>query len=181
MRLILLALMLLGTTAHAEWVTSSGYGKTFDEALQNAKQTCVEQIAGTFIVGESSVEQETYHSRIVQYNGGLITGYKLVSTHEANGLIEVRIHADVDARKVNNLIISNGANTTSDIPDKLKKSRDEFLKSQAMMTVLDDPAIAYAIEVGEIKYQNRGDLTDVTVQLKIVHSPKWLDDVRTFS
>jgi len=181
MRLILLALMLLGTTAHAEWVTSSGYGKTFDEALKNAKQISVEQIAGTFIVGESSVEQEIYRSRIVQYNGGLITRYELVSTHEADGLIEVRIHADVDTRKVNSLIIANGANTTSDMPDKLKKSRDEFHKSQAVMTVLDDPAIAYAIEVGEIKYQNRGDLTDVAVQLKIVHSPKWLDDVRTFS
>lgn len=181
MRYLCLAFLLYSLTAGAEVVTSSGYGKTFDEALQNAKTTCIEQVAGTFIIGESSVDQDVYHSRIAQYNGGLITRYTVLSTRESSGLIEIVINADVDTDKVNSMIVANGADIASDVAEKLEKSRDEHNKSQAIISALDVTSQAYTVQVGKITYRNRGDLTDVSVQLKLMHSPKWFDDVRVMA
>ena len=56
MRWLLLAAALLCQTAQAEEVTVTGYGTTVDEALQNAKTAAVEQVAGTFITGKSTLE-----------------------------------------------------------------------------------------------------------------------------
>jgi len=181
MRYLCLAILLYSLTAVAEEVTSAGYGKTFDEALQNAKTTCVEQVAGTFIVGESSIEGDVYHSHIAQYNGGLITRYTVQTTQENDGLIEVVIKADVDTDKVNSMIVANSAHVSSDVSGKLEKSRDEYNKTQEIITALDETSQAYTVQVGEITYRNRGDLTDVSVQLKLMHSTKWLDDVRVMA
>lgn len=168
-------------SAQANEVVSTGYGRTVDEAMQNAKTTAVEQIAGTFIVSQATVDTNSYRSRIDQFNAGLIKRYVVVSTRDADGLVEVVIKADVDTDKVNTILTSSGAEMPTDIPDKLAKSRDDFEKTKKIVDALDDPAQAFVVQVDKITYSNRGDLTDVEVQAQIVYSPKWYDDVRVMA
>ena len=46
------------------------------------------------------------------------------------------------------------------------------------MAALDDPAQAFAVQVTNVRYRNRGELTDVEVDGVVVFNPKWFDDVR---
>lgn len=178
---IILLHVWFGLPAQAKEVVSTGYGKTVAEALQNAKVTAVEQVAGTFIVGKATAEGNTYHSQIDQYNGGFIARHTVLSTRETGGLIEVVIRADVDTDKVNSVLQSSGAELPVGLADKLAKSRDDYEKTRQIVAAVDDVAKAFVVQVGEITYTNRGDLTDVVIQLQIVYSPKWYDDVHVMA
>lgn len=178
MRWLLLIFATFSLSLQAKEVTVTGYGASVDEALLNAKTAAVEQVAGTFITGQSTLEGDQYHSRTDQYNGGLIRRHEVLSAFEQNGLVAVRIKADVDTDKVNSVILSNGADITAPVADKIEKSRDDFEKTQQIVKALDDPAQAFAIQIKKVDYRNRGDLTDISAEVQIVYSPKWYDDVR---
>ena len=178
MRWLLLISALFSLSLQAKEVTVTGYGASVDEALLNAKMAAVEQVAGTFITGQSTLEGDQYHSRTDQYNGGLIRRHEVLSAFEQNGLVAVRIKADVDTEKVNSVIVSNGVDITAPVADKIEKSRDDFEKTRQIVKALDDPAQAFAIQIKKVDYRNRGELTDITAKVQIVYSPKWYDDVR---
>ena len=178
MRWLLLATALLCQNLQAEEVTVTGYGKTVDAALQNAKTAAVEQVAGTFITGKATLEGGQYRSRTDQYNGGLIKRHEILSTIKQDGLFAVRIQADVDTTKVNSVIESNGAEITAPVADRIEKSRDDFEKTKRIVEALDDPAQAFAVRVKKVTYRNQGELTKIIAEIEIIYSPKWYDDVR---
>lgn len=177
MRWLLLAAALLCQNLQAEEVTVTGYGTTVDEALQNAKTAAVEQVAGTFITGTSTLEGDQYRSRTDQYNGGLIRRHEILSTIEQDGLFAVRIQVDVDTTKVNSVIESNGAEITAPVADQIEKSRDDYEKTKRIVEALDDPAQAFAVQVKDVTYRNQGELTTIIAKIEFVYSPKWYDDV----
>lgn len=171
----------LSLSAQAAEVSVTGYGKTVDEALTNAMTVAVGQVAGTFVTGQSTLEGDTYRSRTDQYNGGRIRKQEILSVDEENGLFAVRILADVDTDKVNTVIVSNGAEINARVADQLDSARDDHKKTRQIVEALDDPAQAFAVEVTQVTYRNRGELTDLIVQGRIVYSPKWYDDVRVMA
>ena len=177
--LALLACLSLG--AQAAEVTVTGYGKSVDEAFGNAKTAAVGQVAGTFVTGQSTLEGDAYSSRTDQYNGGRIRKHEILSVDEENGLFAVRILADVDTDKVNTVIVSNGAEIPALVADQLDKARDDDEKTRKIVEALDDPSQAFAVEVTKVTYRNRGELTDVLVEGRVVYSPKWYDDVRVMA
>lgn len=177
--LALLACMSLG--AQAAEVTATGYGKSVEEALANARIAAVGQVAGTFVTGRSTLEGDTYHSRTDAYNGGQISRHQILSVDEENGLYAVRIRADVDTDKVNTVIVSDGAEIPALVTEQLDKARDDHEKTRKIVEALDDQAQAFAIEVTKVTYRNRGDFTDLTVEGQVVFSPKWYDDVRVMA
>lgn len=181
MRWLLFLPALLSLHLHAEEVTVTGYGKTVDEALQNAKIAAVEQVAGTFITARSTLEGDRYASRMDQYNGGLVRRHEVLSAFEQAGLVAVRIKADVDTEKVNSVIVSNDADINAPLADRIDKSRDDYEKTRQIVAALDDPAQAFAVQVGKVAYRNRGALTDIRSEVSIVYSPKWYDDVRVMA
>ncbi len=177
--LALLACLSLG--AQAAEVTVTGYGKSVDEALTNAKTAAVGQVTGTFVTGQSTLDGDTYRSRTDQYNGGRIRKHEILSVDEENGLFVVRIRADVDTDKINTVIVSNGAEVPALVADQLDQARDDHEKTRRIVEALDDPAQAFAVEVTKVTYRNRGELTDLTIEGQIVYSPKWYDDVRVMA
>lgn len=181
MRWFLLLASLFSLNLQAEYVIATGYGKTVAEALQNAKTAAVDQVAGTFITGKSTLDGDSYRSRTDQYTGGLIRKQHILSVSEQDSLFVVRIQADVDTEKVNSVIVSDGAEITTQIADKIEKSRDDFEKTRRIVEALDDPAQAFAVRVRKVDYKNRGELTDVIAEVEIVYSPKWYDDVRVMA
>ncbi len=181
MRKWLALLACLSLSCQAAEVTVTGYGKTVDEALTNAKNAAIERVAGTFITGQSTLEGDAYRSRTDQYNGGRIRTHEILSVGEKNGLFVVRIMADVDTDKVNTVIVSNGAEIPAQVADQLDKARDDHEKTRQIVETLDDPAQAFAVEVTKVTYRNRGELTDLLVEGRIVYSPKWYDDVRVMA
>lgn len=171
----------LGLSAQAAEVTVTGYGQSVDEALANARTAAVGQVAGTFVTGQSTLEGDTYRSRTNQYNGGRIRKHEILSVDEENGLFAVRILADVDTDKVNTVIASSSAEITPLVADQLDKARDDDEKTRRIVESLDDPAQAFAVEVTTVTYRNRGELTDLIVEGRIVYSPKWYDDVQVMA
>ena len=77
-----LILSLVVTSAQSAEVMATGFGKTVDEALQNAKIAALEQVTGTFVTGRATLEGERHQSRIDQYNGGLIRTHQVISVSE---------------------------------------------------------------------------------------------------
>ena len=181
MRGWLALLACLSLSAQAAEVIVTGHGKTVDEALTNAKTAAVGQVAGTFVTGQSTLEGDAYRSRTDQYNGGRIRKHEILSVDEENGLVAVRILADVDTDKVNTVIVSNGAEIDAKVADQLDGARGDHEKTRRIVEALDDPAQAFAVEITKVTYRNRGELTDLVVQGRIVYSPKWYDDVRVMA
>lgn len=177
----LTVLACLGLSAQAAEVTVTGYGKSVDEALANARTAAVGQVAGTFVTGQATLEGDTYRSRTDEYNGGRIRKHEILSVDEDDGLFAVRILADVDTDKVNTVIVSSGAEIDAQVADQLDRARDDDEKTRRIVEALDDPAQAFAVEVTKLTYRNRGELTDLVVQGRIVYSPKWYDDVRVMA
>ncbi len=181
MRGWLAVLACLSLSAQAAEVTVTGYGKTVDEALTNAKTAAVGQVAGAFVTGQSTLEGDAYRSRTDQYNGGRIRKHEILSVDEEDGLFSVRILADVDTEKVNTVIVSNGAEIDAQVTNQLDSARDDHEKTRQIVEALDDPTQAFAIEVTKVTYRNRGEFTDLVVQGRVVYSPKWYDDVRVMA
>ena len=177
----IILLACLGLSAQAAEVTVTGYGKSVDEALANARTAAVGQVAGTFVTSQSTLEGDAYRSRTDEYDGGRIRKHEILSVDEENGLFVVRILADVDTDKVNTVIVSNGAEIDAQVADQLDSARDDHEKTRRIVEALDDPAQAFAVEVTKVTYRNRGELTDLVVEGRIVYSPKWYDDVRVMA
>ena len=182
MRCSLLVLLLMFTAnLAASEVIATGYGTTVDLALQNAKTLAIEQTAGTFVTGKTSVIDETYRSRIDQYHGGLIRRYQVLAIAQSEGLISARIEADVDTDKINTVLSDLGAEVSAEIGQQLSSAADEFERTGRIVEALDDPNQAFVIRIAKVTYLNRGPVTDVEIDAQIMLNPKWYDDVKTMA
>ena len=177
----LLFIMLFSTNLAAREVIATGYGTTVDLALQNAKTVAIEQVAGTFITGQTTVDDDFYRSRIEQYHGGLISRYEVLGIEQADGLISAKIAADVDSDKINTVLINQGAEVSNDAAEELTSAADEFERTGRIVAALDDPQQAFVVRITKVTYRNRGSLTDVEIDAQITTNPKWYDDVRTMA
>ena len=178
MRWLLYALLLLAANANATEIIATGYGKSVEDALQNAKVAALEKVTGTFVTGQATLEGDRYHSSSTQYNGGLIRKHEVISVVEEGGLFVTVIKAEVDTDKVNTVVSSRGAEISGSVGTELEKARDDFEKTRRIVAALDDPAQAFAVRVTDVRYRNRGQMTDVEVDGVVVFNPKWYDDVR---
>lgn len=181
MKKVVAALALMATfSAKAVEVTAIGYGATVESATQNAKNIAVEQAAGTFLVTSSTVMDDSFRSSIDQYSGGVIKTYTVLNVGNNGDLVEVTIQADIDADKINRIIVP-----TSDVPvvmsSELAIAQEKAAKAREMVQALDRRSDAFVINGKILKYVNRGEVTDLTVAVEMKWSPKWYDDVRKFS
>ena len=109
MKILIWLICLIVRSALAAEVEAVGYGRTAEEALNNAKTAAIEKIAGTFVTGRTQVENDNYRQRIDQYHGGRIRHYDVLRSERENGLIVTRILAEVDTDKVNTVALDQGA------------------------------------------------------------------------
>jgi len=178
---IVAALLLAATltAVHAAETVAVGIGASAESALANAKALALGQVAGSFVVGRQWTEGESHGSRVDEYSGGYLKRYEVIDTREEEGVIRVTIRAEVDTDKANERLESNGAEIPGQWAEELTKSNDEHERTGRIVAVLDDRSQAFAIRVARIGYRNRGDQTDVDVDLEVRWQPKWIDDVRS--
>lgn len=172
----LLLLCLIASLCSAEEVVTTGYGNTFDSALRNAKVAAVEKVTGTWINSEHVVRNGNLSEDIVQYNGGVIKTYEVLS-YTNN---EVKIKADVDVVKDNRV----GTKTTS-IPNsmraRLAEHQQNIEKIYKAVKSLDSKNKALRLDVKNIEYVNKGSDTQVFISGNLVWIPKWQSDVRSLA
>lgn len=180
----ILAALLLGATltaVHAAETVAVGIGSSAESALANAKELAVGQVAGAFIVGRQWAEGEKHGSRVDEYNGGYLKRYEVIDTREDGGMIHVTIRAEVDTDKANERLESVGTEIPGNWAEELAKTNDEHERTGRIIAALDDRSQAFAVRVARVGYRNRGDLTDVDVDLELRWQPKWIDDVRALA
>ena len=179
--LLLVFAFSFATALEAKEVIATGYGTTAELALQNAKTVAIEQVASTFVTGNTTVTDDIYRSRIEQYHGGLIRRYQVLAVEQVDGLISTRIRADVDTEKVNTVITDQGADVSKETTGHLSDAADEFARTGRIVAALDDPHQAFVIRIAKVNYRNRGQLTDIEIDAQITMNPKWYDDVKTMA
>jgi hypothetical protein len=171
-----LLLLLVAGLCNAEEVVSTGYGDNFDSALRSAKIAAIEKVTGTWINSEHSVRNGKLTEDIVQYNGGVIKKYEVLS-YSNN---EVKIKADVDVIKDNRV-----GTKTANIPDEMRANLAERQanaeKIYKAIKSLDNKNKALRLDVKNIEYINKGSMTQVFVVGNIVWIPKWQSDVRSLA
>lgn len=164
--------LLTAISAQAEVVTVTGYGKNFESALANAKTLAVEQVTGTWLNGEESLEDSKYSERITQYNGGVIKKYDVIKATEN----EVTIRADVDVVK-DNRVGTKSFDVPASTRQALVERAEKNMQIGKAVEVLDDKNKAFQVVVKNVQYANLGANTEVTIQATIGWSPKWISDV----
>lgn len=181
MKILIWLICLMVRSALATEVEAVGYGRTAEEALNNAKTAAIEKIAGTFVMGRTQVENDNYRQRIDQYHGGRIRHYEVLRSEREGGLIVTRILADVDTDKVNTVALNQGADISPATIDQLHADRDDDQRARIILDVLDDPNQAYVVLLMKASYRNRGDKVDVTLEGSIVLNPKWVNDLKVLA
>ena len=172
----LLLLCLVASLCNAEEVITTGYGDTFDSALRNAKVAAVEKVTGTWINSEHKVRNGNLTEDIVQYNGGVIKKYEVLSYNNN----EIKIRADVDVIKDNRV-----GTKTVNIPESMRSALTERQANSDQIykavKSLDNKNKALRLDVSNIEYVNKGASTQVFVSGKLVWIPKWQSDVRSLA
>ena len=179
MKWLAVVVAMIAAQVNAIEVVATGYGNTPEAALTHAKTAAIEQVAGTFLTGRTSVSGGNYQEKIDQYHGGLISRYEVLSIDSADGLVSTRIRADVDTAKVNTVLVENSTAISERAAEQLSNARDDYLEAEQIIKALDDPAQAFAVQTARVSYVNRGRVTDVQIEGQIVLTPKWYDDMKT--
>jgi len=172
----LLALSLIASLCSAEEVITTGYGNTFDSALRNAKVAAVEKVTGTWINSEHKVRNGNLTEDIVQYNGGVIKTYEVLSYNNN----EVKIKADIDVIK-DNRVGTNSTTIPAVMRGKLVEQQQNLEQIYNAVKSLDNKNKALRLDVKNIEYVNKGSSTQVFISGNLVWIPKWQSDVRSLA
>jgi hypothetical protein len=172
MKKLAIALILASSVASAEQVTVTGYGSTYDGALANAKMQALENVTGSFVVGETTYKDDKVSETIQQYNGGIIKRYHILRQNYDGKQYSIKIEADVE--KKNNQVITK--NNTD-----LDASVTEFEERRKVVDYLDDKEKALAITTGTPTYTVGRDTTIVSMDVEIKMQPKWVSDVQALT
>lgn len=181
MKILIWLICLMVRSVLAAEVEAVGYGRTAEEALNNAKTAAIEKIAGTFVTGRTQIEDDNYRQRIDQYHGGRIRHYDILRSETENGFIVTRILAEVDTDKVNTVALDQGAGIAPVTIDQLNADRDEDQRARKILDALDDPSQAYVVRLLKTSYRNRGDKVDVTLEGIVFLNPKWVNDLKVLA
>jgi hypothetical protein len=172
MKKTLLALLLASSFANAAEITASGFGGTYEAALENAKVAALEQGASTFVMSERNARQNRVDETIDEYTSGVIKTYKIVS-HQKNMVgHEVTIIADVVPK---DNTIKKGKQS-SFAPDF-----NEYDRREKIVNRLDNVGSAIYADVGAPNYKIGRNHTTVYVDVTIAWQPKWVGDMRSFT
>jgi len=173
--LVVLCCTLFCNLSLAAEVTATGYGRTSDEALQNAKVLATEYAASTFLTGKQEFSNGKYKESLGQYNGGLVQKYVVQKTIINSMGYEITILADVNTDKVNE-IITNGDTASNTIIPQVEKALNETHKVQAAWSAISKASDPFVFAVDSTKYEIDGDNIQLTYHLHLKWNPKWVDD-----
>lgn len=173
MKTLLVVLLVACSIANATEVTVTGYGNTFDNALQNAKLQALEKVTGTFIIGENQYRDKRYTESIDQYNGGIINKYDIISSNKNFSGYEVTIVANVDRKKDNRI---NPAK-----PVELNVQRQDYLEREKVFDRLDDFSKAVSFQISQPTYSVGRNSTTINLNVVMSFQPNWISDVKSFA
>lgn len=172
MKKTLLSLLIVSSIASAEEVRVTGYGATYNSALENAKTQALEKGASTFIIGENRARNGHVTEEIDQYNGGVIKTYKIVSRNSTLVGYEVEIIADV-VPKNNSMKRSSGSSLGIDFEDYDKRER--------VVRHLDNVTTAIRADVMPTSHKIARYETTVYTNVVLSWQPKWISDMKSFA
>lgn len=181
MRWLLFAMALASSCAFATEVEVTGYGTTVQEAVIDAKAAAIDQVSGSFVAGQTSLQDGRYRSSITQYHGGLIKRDKILSIAHRDGLVAVRLRADVDPDRVNDVGIFNGARIPPAVAMQMQHALERRDQLRRVVAALDDPAQAFTVKIEKIACHNMGTKTELVALFSVRYSPKWFDEVHALA
>jgi len=173
MKTLLALLLLSATTCSAVEIVATGYGKTQQEALDNAKVAAVDRANGLWLNGQQNVRDGKYSEKITTYSGGVIRTYEVIDqTNE-----RVTIKADVVPREKNGM----GTNSVS-VPPEVRRELGGRIDNQKRLKnavqSMDDLSKAFNVVVRNVQYNNVGANTAVTASVEIGYNQKWIADLQ---
>jgi hypothetical protein len=164
--------------AQAAEVTATGYGSSFDEALQNAKVLATEQVSSTFVTGKQELTNGIFKETLGQYNGGVIQSYIVKSVAISGGMYTVKIVATINTDKVNVVAAPSTVPMAVIIP-QVDKAASEYEKTADALAAINKASRPFAITSGSNTYTAYdGNIVNVVYHLNMIWNPKWIDDVR---
>ena len=173
MKTLLALLLLSATTCSAMEVVATGYGKTQQEALDNAKVAAVDRANGLWLNGQQNVRDGKYSEKITTYSGGVIRTYEVIDQTKER----VTIRADVVPREKNGMG-TNSATVPESVRRELGGRIDNQKRLKNAVQSLDDLSKAFNIVVSNVRYNNVGANTEVTASVEIRYNEKWISDLR---
>ena len=173
MKLFLALLLVVSATAGAVEVTVTGQGSTYDRALANAKMLALEQVTGTFVIGESEYKDNVFRDSMEEYNGGVIKSFRVKEHNRFNTHVEVTITADVVEKKDNRVEGKNG--------QPFNVEFEEFEQRRAVVDKLDNVNRMVAINVDKPTYEIDRLYSTVSIRVGMKVQPKWISDVQSFT
>lgn len=166
--------LVLSTAVNSAPIISKGYGEDFNTAVMAAKLTALEQATGTWIDSEHFLKDGKTRESIVQYNGGVIKSYKVLSYVNNEATIE----ADVDIVK-DNRVGTRSSTISPDVKLSLLQKQEKAQQINSSVKFLDDRNKAFIFSPSNIEYSTRGDTTIVSVVGVLSYTPKWISDVKS--
>ena len=107
---------LISTRGNAKTVITTGYGKTINEASQNAAENALKQVVGSFIDSETLIKKQkeisngiiklskTINKDIQDYSQGSIQYFEILKIKENNGIVSVEARVEVLEGEFSNYI-----------------------------------------------------------------------------
>lgn len=176
-RLIALLLSIsVASLAVATEVIVTGYGSSYEAALKDAKTQATERVVGTWLNSEQSYDNGKYDEVMVQYNGGVITKYEVLS----RDINSVTIKAQVEKNKTN-IVVGHSIEISSELRDKLSLVSEKNNQIANAVQYLNDKNKAFAVTVNKIDYANLGNRTQVTLYVTFGWNPKWISDIESLA
>lgn len=172
MKRLALVLALLASSAFAEQVVVTGYGNTCDSALMNAKVQAVEKVTGTFILGETSTDGDSFHEEITQYNGGILNSYEVLDTKIKNGCY-VKIRADIHEKKNNNIVVQR--------PSSFDASYNEYDQRERVVRNLDNVSKAVYATITNLQVSHKSGYVVVDADVTLGLQQKWISDLKSLT
>lgn len=161
---------------HRAQVTATGYGSSYDEAIQSAKILAIEEIASTFVTGKRQLVNGKFDETLGQYHGGAVTHLVVKSAKVINGLHIVVIRADVSTNKVNSFVESAESPTVASVLiDQYVTDRTEVEQAWRKISETTFPFVAADSQV-KPTYQVEGSNVSITYTFNLTWNDKWIDD-----
>lgn len=181
-RILLIVCLLAPSMSLAKEVTAEGHGASVEEAVQNAKINATDIAASTFVSSKQELKDGKFKEVLAKYSGGFIINSKVTSVETTNGIFKVVIVANVDTKKINEVIFSKGEINVGNAANTLRGVVDEKVTLTKAWTDLGKVSDPLVLNVVSTKF-NVGPDNKVTAShhIEVKWNKKWMDDVKTLS
>ena len=153
---------LIASRGNVRTVITIGYGKTVDEASQNAAEIALKQVVGSFIDSETLIKKKkeisngivklskTIKRDIQDYSQGIIKYFEVLNTEERNGIFIVEAKVEVLEGEFSNYIKEFAFAESSFPGDQLSIMIETNLKNNESKAELIKNKILKPIEEGSV-------------------------------